>query len=159
MSILNGLLTINGTDIYEQFGAFLAETAQDEHKNYDALLQMPSLKKQAEVSISEEDGVRMAPKLVQTFEPRDITLTFAIEAQSDEAFLRRYLSFVQFLKTGNDGWLDVHLSDLDMTFRVYLKGAGDYSQLTPFGSASVVALFKVQLREPQPTFKPVQTSR
>lgn len=158
MSILNGLLTINGTDIYEQFGAFLAERAQNEHKNYDSLLQVPSLKKHAEVSISEEDGVRMAPELVQTFEPRDITLTFAIEAESDAAFLYRYLSFVQFLKTGDGGWLDIHLSDLKMTFHVYLKGAGDYSQITPFGSASVVALFEVQLREPRPTFKPDQTS-
>ena len=37
MSILKGVLLINGTDIYEEFGTFLAETAQDEHKNYDEL--------------------------------------------------------------------------------------------------------------------------
>ncbi|WP_295990487.1 hypothetical protein [uncultured Alistipes sp.] len=158
MSILTGLLTINGVDVYERFGAFLAEKAEDEHRNYDALLAMPALKKQAEVSIREEDGVRTAPELVQAFEPRDLTLTFAIEAGSDADFLRRYYSFVQFLKRGDKGWLDIRLMDIGLAFRVYLKGAGSYSQLTPFGAASVVALFEVQLREPQPMFTPVQTT-
>lgn len=158
MSILTGLLLINGPDIYEEFGTFLAETAQDEHKNYDELLKMPALKKQPEVSIREEDGVRTAQSLVQTFEARDITLRFALEAADDAAFLRRYCSFVRFLKTGDEGWLDIRLTDLDMAFRVYLKSAGSYSQLTPFGSGHVVALFEVVLREPRPTFKPVQTT-
>ena len=57
--ILEGLLLINQTDVYARFGAFLAETAEDRHDNYDSLLAPPALKQQAEVSIQEEDGVRM----------------------------------------------------------------------------------------------------
>ena len=157
MSILKGVLLINGTDIYEEFGTFLAETAQDEHKNYDELLKMPALKKQPEVSIREEDGVRTAQSLVQTFEARDITLRFALEPRRCRIpaplLLLRPVS-----ETGDEGWLDIRLTDLDMAFRVYLKSAGSYSQLTPFGSGHVVALFEVVLREPRPTFKPVQTT-
>lgn len=155
--MLEGLLSINGVDVYDRFGAFLAETGGDDHKNYDALMQLPALKKQAEVSIHEEDGVRMSQQIVQAFEARDITLRFAIEAADDAEFLRRYFAFIQFLKEGDKGWLQLRLEDVGLTFRLYLKGAGSYSQLTPFGAASVVALFEVRFREPQPSFKPVQT--
>ena len=44
MDILEGLLLINGTDVYTQYSAFLAETAADKHENYDALLAPPPLK-------------------------------------------------------------------------------------------------------------------
>lgn len=47
--ILEGLLLINQTDVYARFGAFLAETAEDRHDNYDSLLAPPALKQQAEV--------------------------------------------------------------------------------------------------------------
>ena len=42
--ILEGLLLINQTDVYARFGAFLAETAEDRHDNYDSLLAPPALK-------------------------------------------------------------------------------------------------------------------
>ena len=77
MNELAGLLTINGVDVYERFGAFLAETAEDEHANYDALMASPPLKEQAEVSVREEDGVRMPAAIVQAFDARDVTLRFA----------------------------------------------------------------------------------
>ena len=109
--ILEGLLLINQTDVYARFGAFLAETAEDRHDNYDSLLAPPALKQQAEVSIQEEDGVRMPDILTQTYEARDITLRFAIVASNDVSFFTRYASFVKFLKEGDDGWLALHLTD------------------------------------------------
>ena len=131
--ILEGLLLINQTDVYARFGAFLAETAEDRHDNYDSLLAPPALKQQAEVSIQEEDGVRMPDILTQTYEARDITLRFAIVASNDVSFFTRYASFVKFLKEGDDGWLALHLTDVGLKFRVYMTGFSDYSQLAPFG--------------------------
>ena len=115
--ILEGLLLINQTDVYARFGAFLAETAEDRHDNYDSLLAPPALKQQAEVSIQEEDGVRMPDILTQTYEARDITLRFAIVASNDVSFFTRYASFVKFLKEGDDGWLALHLTDVSVKFR------------------------------------------
>lgn len=154
--ILNGLLLINGTDIYEAFGAFLAEEAQDKHTNYDALLEIPRLKDQPEVSIREEDGVRSPETLTQCFEARDIVLQFAITADNDAEFLRRYFSFIRFLKEGDGGWLTIRLTDLQLEFRVRMTAASGYSQLTPFGVSAVAALFKIRFREPKPAFTPVQ---
>ena len=151
--ILEGLLLINQTDVYARFGAFLAETAEDRHDNYDSLLAPPALKQQAEVSIREEDGVRMPDILTQTYEARDITLRFAIVASNDVSFFMRYASFVKFLKEGDDGWLALHLTDVGLKFRVYMTGFSDYSQLAPFGKGEVAATFSVKFREPKPTFE------
>ena len=142
--ILEGLLLINQTDVYARFGAFLAETAEDRHDNYDSLLAPPALKQQAEVSIQEEDGVRMPDILTQTYEARDITLRFAIVASNDVSFFTRYASFVKFLKEGDDGWLALHLTDVGLKFRVYMA---------PFGKGEVAATFSVKFREPKPTFE------
>ena len=59
--ILEGLLLINQTDVYARFGAFLAETGEDRHDNYDSLLAPPALKQQAEVSIREDKPFLLKP--------------------------------------------------------------------------------------------------
>lgn len=155
MSILTGLLIINGKDIYTEFGAFLAEDAQDKHTNYDALLEMPRLKEQPEVSIREENGVRTPNVLTQCFEPRDIVLQFAIEANNKTEFLRRYIAFIRFLKQGDNGWLTIRLTDLNLEFRVRMTESSGYTQLTPFAGNSVAAIFKIRFREPVPAFEPI----
>lgn len=157
MELLNGLLLINGVDIYQKYGAFLAEEAQDKHTNYDALLAMPPIKKQPEVSIREENGVRTPETLDLCFEARDIELQFAIVATGGADFLQRYFSFIRFLRSGDGGWLTIRLTDLGIEFRVRLKETGGYSQLTPFGPGCVAARFRIRFREPKPDFGPVQT--
>lgn len=152
MEELKGLLTINGVDTYERFGAFLAETAEDATANYDALMEMPKLKEVPEVSVREEDGVRSPQVLTPAFEARDITLQFAIVAPDDASFIRRYFSFVNFLKAGDGGWLDLHLTDLGLRYRLRLLGASAYSQAVPFGRQRVAAVFSVKFREPKPSF-------
>ena len=44
MKILEGLLTINGVDIYKEYSAFLAEDNASSHTNYDALLEDSAFK-------------------------------------------------------------------------------------------------------------------
>ena len=157
MEVLEGLFFINDTDVYARFGAFLAETAEDRHDNYDSLLAPPTLKEQPEVSFREENGVRTPDTLTQAFDARDIMLRIAITAPDDTAFLSRYVAFVNFLKSGDNGYLTLRLADVGMEFRVYAVGFSDYSQLIPFGNGEIAASFSVKFREPKPTFfGPVQ---
>ena len=45
---LTGFLTINGTDVWTEYGAFLGETEEGGHVNMDALLRMPKAKPRKE---------------------------------------------------------------------------------------------------------------
>ena len=53
MDVLKGLLFINGIDVYDRFGAFLAEKAEGGTANYDSLMRIPNLKEVPEVSVRE----------------------------------------------------------------------------------------------------------
>lgn len=151
--VLAGLFLINGTDVYTQYGAFLAEEAEDGNVNYNSLLQTPELKEQPKVSLQDEDGERTPDVIVQAYEARDITLQFAISAPDARTFLTRYFAFMRFLKEGDDGWLTLHLTDVGLQFRVYLVSSPGYSLLVPFGRGEVAATFTVKFHEPQPTFE------
>ena len=151
--VLAGLFLINGTDIYTQYGAFLAEESEDGNVNYNSLLQTPELKEQPKVSLQDEDGERTPDVIVQAYEARDITLRFAIPAPDTRTFLSRFFAFMRFLKEGDNGWLTLHLTDVGLQFRVYLVSSPDYAQLVPFGRGEVAATFTVKFHEPQPTFE------
>ena len=151
--VLAGLFLINGTDIYTQYGAFLAEKEEDGNDNYDSLLQFPGLKEQPKVSLQDEDGERTPDVVAQAYEARDITLQFAIAAPDARTFLTRYFAFMRFLKEGDDGWLTLRLTDVGLQFRVYMVSSPGYSQLVPFGRGEVAASFTVKFNEPQPALE------
>lgn len=150
--ILEGLLTINGIDPYVTYGAFLAyRDGEDPQANYDALLTSPELKEHRKVSFREQNGVKLPAKLVQRWQEREFTLTFCIVAPDAETFKQRYYDFVNFLKEGADGWLEITLPELARTWRVYMRRPSSYSQLTDF-NGEVAALFAVTFEEPNPNF-------
>ena len=158
MKILEGLLTINGSDPYLDFGAFLAEEEAGGHANFDALLKGPKLKEQRTVSYRDRDGVRLPAKLVQRWEARTVALRFAIVAPDAATFERQYYGFLDFLRQGEDGYLMLHLKELSRTWRFYLTECSDYSQLTAFDS-EVVGTFTATFCEPVPDFSaPVRTN-
>ena len=150
MDVLAGLLIINEIDVYTQFGAYLAEEKEGDNYNYSALLKPPSTKPHVSVNIRENDGEKLPAKLLPKWEPRDITLRFAIVAADASQFLIRYSGFLNFLKSGTDGWLSVNLPELNKTFRFYYKDSGQYSQLADFSGGEVAAMFLVTFREPNP---------
>lgn len=147
---LEGLLTINDSDPYRDFGAFLVEDKPGDRKNYSELLKPPAVKAQKEVSFRERDGVKVPSRIVQHWEARDVTLQFCIVAEDRAKFLERYSGFIDMLRRGDDGWLDFYLPELDRHFRMYYKEASDYRQLTDFGG-EVAGKFSVKFREPQPS--------
>lgn len=148
MDILEGLLFINGNDVYKLCGAFLSEDKAGDNKNYSALLTPPKMKPYTAVSIREHDGEKLPAKLTPAFEPRDITLQFAIVATGKTDFLIKYRDFLTLLKSG---WLDIRLPELNKTFHVYYKESTAYDQLTDLEGGLVAGAFKVKFREPVPT--------
>ncbi len=123
--IMNGLLYINGRDVWSDFGAWLTEEKEGDTKNYSAL---------------------------QKPEPRDIALKFAVAAADKASFIARRDAFVSFLKEGTDGWLDMRVPELGRTYRVYYKDCSDYEHLEDIGGGMVAARFTVKFREPNPEF-------
>lgn len=152
MEILNGLLTINGVDPYEEYGAFLAyREGEDPMANYSSLLTPPELKEQCKVELRERNGVKLPAKLIQRWKEREVTLTFAILADDKAQFEERYYGFLEFLRAGNDGWLEFHLTELSRTWRMYMRRVTPYEQLEGFED-KVSALFSVVFEEPSPNF-------
>ncbi|MCX4333168.1 MAG: hypothetical protein OSJ25_06940 [Paramuribaculum sp.] len=149
--IMRGLLFINGRDVWTDFGAWLVEDKEGETKNYSALQKPPAAKAHVAVNFREQDGEKLPEKLVQKWEPRDISLKFAIAASDRAAFIARRDAFVLFLKTGADGWLSLTVPELGKTYRIYYKDCSDYDHLEDIGG-SVAARFTVVFREPNPQF-------
>ncbi|MDL2243849.1 hypothetical protein LJB84_03310 [Bacteroidales bacterium OttesenSCG-928-J19] len=148
MELLSGLLYINDKDVFKTYGAYLTENKEGDFSNYSALMKPASMKPYTAVAFREEDGEKLPNVLTAAFEPRDITLYFAITAENKSEFLTRYRAFVTVLKSG---WLNFYLPELGKTFRFYYKDCGEYEQLTTFDNDTVAARFKVKLREPKPT--------
>lgn len=89
MKILEGLLTINGVDIYKEYNAFLAEDSAAGHSNYDELLKVPAMKAYTTVSFREENGERLPDVLPEPhYEARDVTLQFGILTGTKEEWYR-----------------------------------------------------------------------
>ena len=84
-------------------------------------------------------------------EARDITLTFALYAPSKGEWLKKYMSFISFLKTGDKGWLSLYLPQLELTLRVHYLECPGFTPLTYLWREGVQAgRFKVKFREPEP---------
>lgn len=146
---LEGLLMINGTDVWKEYGVFLTEDKEDERSNWDELLKPLTMKSYTEVDFRERDGVKLPGVLPSPkFEARDFTLYFAMLADDPEQFHARRQSFLRLLTSG---WLELQVSGLNRHLKVYYKECSEYRQLTdPNGSGEVCANFKVKFREPEP---------
>ena len=152
MEMLKGQCTINGVDIYEQYGAFLAYTSGDDPlANYTALLTPPEMKEQRKVDYAEDNGVRLPSTLIQRWKEREIALQFCIVAANRTQFESRYYGFLNFLKDGASGWLNISIEQLSRTWRVYLLRVTPYKQLSSF-DGDVAATFTAVFEEPNPNF-------
>lgn len=147
MDVLDGLLYINGNDVYKTYGAFLSEDREGDNSNYSELLKPPAMKPYTAVAFREQDGEKLPVALLPAFEARDVALQFAIYATSKADFVAKYTAFVGMLRSG---WLDIRLPELDKTYRMYYQSCTEYSQLTPLDGGITAGKFKVKLREPKP---------
>jgi hypothetical protein len=148
---MRGDLFINEVDVYEQYGLFLARKKAGSLDNFSALLKPSKLKAQVAVSIREENGEKLPEVLNQQFEARDISLYCGIAAINRSQFLLRKSQLVSFLRTGDNGWLNIRVPEIDKTFRVYVKDFPAWEQ-SIFQEVYSFGYVTILFREPNPTF-------
>ena len=112
--IMGGLFLINGTDIWTEYGVFLTEEKRGGRDNLKAILAASKTKAHTAVDIREENGEKYSDILTVANEARDITLTFALYAPGKGEWLKKYMSFISFLKTGLSR---LHPADLPLAGR------------------------------------------
>lgn len=153
METLEGLVIINGTDIWKEYGVFLTEEKKGGRENLTAIMMPAKAKTHVGVNIREHDGVKYSADLNPKSEERDVTLHFALFAPTKEQWLSRYRAFISFLKQGEKGWLRVRLSELDLTMTLFYVDSSNFKPLTYLWKEGVQASrFKVKFREPEPSF-------
>ena len=150
-NILTGLVLINGTDIWKEYGAFLAEEQRGGMDNLTAILTPSKLKSETAVDIREENGEKYPERLTPRNEARDVELTFALYNKSKSGWMQKYLAFVNFLKQGKNGWLEISLPQLSLTLHVRYEDSTKCKPFTYLWKEGVHASrFKVKFREPNP---------
>lgn len=148
MTDLSGLMLINGVDIFTQWGAWLTEEKRGGRENLTAILTPSKVKSHVGVDIRERSGVSYSDALVMANQEREITLHFALAAESRDEWLGRYLDFIGWLKSG---WLDVELPTLGLYMRMFYVESSNFKPLTYLWQEGVHASrFKVKFKEPDP---------
>lgn len=150
---LKNLVIINGKDIWTEFGAFLTEEKKGGRENLTSIMSPSKVKTHVAVNIREENGSKYSSVLDVKNEERDVTLHFALFAESRSEWLQKYRDFITFLKEGENGWLSMRLPELSLTMRLYYIESTSYKPLTYLWKEGVHASrFKVKFREPVPSF-------
>lgn len=150
---LEGLVIINGRDIWKEFGVFLTEERRGGRENLTAIMAPAKTKEHVGVNIRERDGVKYSQVLSVANEERDVTLHVALVAGTRAEWLARYRAFISFLKKGDGGWLTVALPELALSMRMFYVSSSSYKPLTYLWREGLQASrFKVTLREPEPSF-------
>jgi hypothetical protein len=152
--ILSGQVLVNGTDLWNEYGVFLREEKKGGHENLNALFAPSNTKPHVAVNIREQNGEDMGDSLDVKSEGRDVTLHFALRADSISEFVAGYGDFIRFLKTGDSGWLNFRFPTLGLEMRMYAaqwpNGFTAISNLWTEGEQC--GAFKVKFREPVPSF-------
>ena len=145
------MVLINGTDIWQRYGVFLTEERQGGRENLTAIMTASKVKDHVGVDIREQNGKRYSQSLVVRNQERDVTLHFAQYASTKSDWLQNYMDFIQFLKTGNNGWLNIEFTELSLMLRVFYVESTAYRPLTYLWKEGVQASrYKVKFREPNP---------
>lgn len=149
--ILEGLVLINGTDIYKRYGVFLTEEKKGGRENQTAIFTPSKTKEHVGVNIREHNGKKYSKTLEVANQERDVTLHFAQYAATRQEWLRNYMDFISFLKTGKNGWLSIKFTEIDLTLKVFYVDSSAYRPLTYLWKEGVQASrYKIRFREPEP---------
>lgn len=149
--ILEGQVLVNGTDIWKEYGVFLTEDKKGGRDNLNAILAPSKTKTHTGVDIREENGKKYSSSLTVVNQEREVTLYFAQYAKTRTEWLSQYMAFIQFLKTGERGWLNVRFPSLNLTLRMFYLSSPKLSSLTCLWKDGVQAgRYKVTFKEPKP---------
>ena len=87
-AILGGKALVNGTDIWKEYGVFLAEKRRGDRNNLKAILSPAKTKTHVAVDIREEDGEKYSAALDVKNQARDVKLCFARFGHHPSRFLQ-----------------------------------------------------------------------
>ena len=110
--ILGGLVLVNNVDIWDSYGVFLTEKKKGGKDNLKEILRASKVKPHVGVNIREENGRKYSSSLTVVNDERDITLHFALFAETKDEWWQKYRDFIGFIKQGEKGWLNVKFTDL-----------------------------------------------
>ena len=82
---------------------------------------------------------------------RDITLHFALFAETKDEWWQKYRDFIGFIKQGEKGWLNVKFTDLGLTLRMFYLDSTEPEPLTClWQEGKQASRFKIKFKEPNP---------
>ena len=149
--IMGGLFLINGTDIWTEYGVFLTEEKRGGRDNLKAILAASKTKAHTAVDIREENGGEIFRHSDSGQRSARHHADLCPVCPGKGEWLKKYMSFISFLKTGDKGWLSLYLPQLELTFRVHYLDCPGFTPLTYLWREGVQAgRFKVKFREPEP---------
>lgn len=150
-TIISGLFLVNGIDVWTEYGVFLTEEKKGGRDNLKAILAASKTKEHTAVDIREQNGEKYSEELIVANRSRDVTLLFALYAPTKKQWLKKYMDFIAFLKSGNKGWLSFYFPQLELTLRVHYLESSGFTPLTYLWKEGVQAgRFKVKFHEPEP---------
>lgn len=151
--ILEGLVKVNGIDIWKEYGVFLTEKKKGGNDNLKAITRASKVKSHVGVDIREENGRKYPQKLVVKNEERDVTLHFALIADTKELWWQKYRAFIQFIKQGNDGWVHFAFIEIGLTLKMFYVDSSEPEPLTCLWKhGKHASRFKIKFKEPNPVF-------
>ena len=97
-NVLSGLVKINNVDIWDTYGVYLTEKKKGGRDNLKAILRASKVKSHTGVNIREENGRKYSSSLTVVNDERDVTLYFALVADSTADWWQKYRSFINSVK-------------------------------------------------------------
>lgn len=144
---LTGKTTVNGTDIWTTYGAFLGESTGDGHANMDNLLRVPKAKDITSVDFRERTGVELPPEPDLKLASIERTLQFWLVGSSEADRLSKYRAFTELLTSGV---LEIAVAGYRTYTMVYQDMPAVPEWYPPYGGRAYV-FFTVKFLEPNPT--------
>ena len=149
--ILGGLVLINNVDIWARYGTFLTEKKKGGKDNLKAILRASKVKAHVGVNVREENGRKYSSSLTVVNDERDVTLHFALFANTQVEWWQKYRDFINFIKQGDKGWLNVRFTDLGLTLRMFYLDSTEPEPLTYlWREGKQASRFKIKFKEPNP---------
>lgn len=152
-NILSGLVKINNVDIWDTYGVYLTEKKKGGRENLKAILKASKVKAHTGVNIREGNGRKYSSSLTVVNDEREVTLYFALVADSTADWWQKYRSFINSVKQGNKGWLNVTFTELNLTLRMFYLDCSDVEPLSDLwnnGQRKTASRFKIKFKEPIP---------
>lgn len=145
-NILTGLLTINGTDVWTEYKAFLAEK-DNAHLNMDALLRLPKVKDITTVDFRERDGVDLPANVNIKLKSIERTLQFAILASSEAERFTLYKSFLEKIRSGK---LEMVVKDYRTYMMIYQEMPSDPEWYQAHDKEHYITIFQIKFLDYAP---------